>query len=317
MSVKKYDQLSIRMKGYEVTSKQKLTPRMPVIIRIDGCHFHTYTKGFEKPFDETLAKVFWETCKYLAQNIMGAKMVYHQSDEISILVTNYDKLTTQSWFDNEVQKMVSVSASLATAKFNDEMKKINPNIGDKLATFDSRVFNLPIQEVANYFIWRQQDASKNSVSMLAQSLFPHKELQNLNTKKLQDKIFTEKDINWNDLPIWKKRGASIVKENFEQNGAQRTRWVVDENTPIFTKDRYYIEKFITQQNTENDRWILMHEDGKFFEITQHHQNIVKAINPLHAVRFQSREEALRAKNIYKKELQDAKPVVLRINITSS
>lgn len=240
---KKYDQLSIRMKGYEVTSRTQLTPRMPAIIRIDGCHFHTYTRGFEKPFDETLIRVFWETCKYLASNIMGAKMVYHQSDEISILLTNYDKLNTQSWFDNQVQKMVSVSASLATAKFNDEMKRVNLDIGDKLATFDSRIFLLPMQEVTNYVIWRQQDASKNSVSMLAQSLFSHKELQNLKTKQMQDKMFTEKGVNWNDLETWKKRGACIVKERFDLNGAQRSRWVVDENIPIFTQDRGYVDKF--------------------------------------------------------------------------
>ncbi|MDF2534007.1 MAG: hypothetical protein K0R18_164 [Bacillales bacterium] len=254
MSVKKYDELSQRMKSYEFASKQQLTPRMPVIIRIDGCHFHTYTKGFDKPFDETLIRVFWETCKYLAANVMGCKLVYHQSDEISLLLTNYDKLTTQSWFDNGLQKMASVSASLATAKFNDEMKKIYPDM-TKLATFDSRVFLLPHNEVANYFIWRQQDASKNSVSMLAQSLFPHKELQGVNTKQMQDKMFTEKEVNWNDLPTWQKRGACIVKEQFDLNGAQRNRWVVDEETPIFTQDRSYIEQFVYQQKEEEKQGV--------------------------------------------------------------
>lgn len=240
---KKYDQLSIRMKGYEVTSRTQLTPRMPVIIRIDGCHFHTYTRGFDKPFDENLIKVFWETCKYLASNIMGAKMIYHQSDEISILLTNYDKLNTQSWFDNQVQKMTSVSASLATAKFNEAMRHYEPTVVD-LATFDSRVFLLPMQEVTNYFIWRQQDCSKNSVSMLAQSLFSHKELQGVNTKQMQDKMFTEKGVNWNDLETWKKRGACIVKEHFEiEGGAQRSNWVVDKDIPIFTQDREYVDKF--------------------------------------------------------------------------
>ncbi|MNN29088.1 tRNAHis guanylyltransferase [compost metagenome] len=251
MSVKKYDELSKRMKSYESSSKVRLTPRMPIIIRIDGCHFHTYTKGFEKPFDEMLVRVFWETCKYLAENIMGCKMVYHQSDEISLLITNYDKLTTQSWFDNELQKMVSVSASLATAKFNEEMRKINPNI-NRLATFDSRAFIMPLSEVTNYFVWRQQDASKNSVSMLAQSLFPHNELQGLSGKVMQDKMFTEKNVNWNDLSTWKKRGATIIKEKYNIGEVQRTRWIVDEDMPIITQDRDYVDNlFMPEAIVEN------------------------------------------------------------------
>ncbi|UQZ32837.1 hypothetical protein C2I18_04235 [Paenibacillus sp. PK3_47] len=238
----KKDDFGNRMKGYENVFRQTLPQRLPVIIRIDGAHFHTFTRGMKKPFDEELIRIFWETCKYLAQNIMGCKLIYHQSDEISILLTNYDKLTTQSWFDNNLQKIVSVSASLATAKFNEEIKNVFPD--KPLATFDSRAWVLPHDEVANYFLWRQQDATKNSISMVAQANFPHKDLQGLDGKRLQDKLFLEKGMNWNDIPIWQKRGACITKQNYTKGEAIRRKWDVDLNTPIFSQNREYINQYV-------------------------------------------------------------------------
>lgn len=238
----KKDDFGNRMKGYENIFRQTLPQRLPVIIRIDGSHFHTFTRGMIKPFDEVLIQAFWETCKYLAQNIMGCKLIYHQSDEISILLTNYDKLTTQSWFENNLQKMVSVSASMATAKFNEVIQKAFPD--KPLATFDSRAWVLPHDEVANYFLWRQQDATKNSISMVAQASFAHKELQGLDGKKLQDKLFLEKGVNWNDLPIWQKRGACITKQYYKKGEALRSKWDVDFNTPIFSQNREYINQYV-------------------------------------------------------------------------
>lgn len=241
MKMKK-DDFGNRMKAYEHSFRQVLPQRLPVIIRIDGCHFHTFTRGMEKPFDEALTKSLWGTCKYLAENIMGCKLVYHQSDEISILLTNYDKLTTQSWFDNNLQKIVSVSASMATAKFNELMKE---HYRDKpLATFDSRAWVLPHDEVTNYFLWRQQDATKNSISMVAQANFPHEQLQGLDGKKLQDKLFLEKGINWNDLPVWQKRGVCITKQHFMKGEATRSKWDVDFETPIFSQNREYINQYV-------------------------------------------------------------------------
>lgn len=238
----KKDDFGNRMKGYENIFRQTLPQRLPVIIRIDGSHFHTFTRGMKKPFDEELIQAFWETCKYLAENIMGCKLVYHQSDEISILLTNYDKLTTQSWFENNLQKMVSVSASMATAKFNEVIQKANPN--KELATFDSRAWVIPQDEVTNYFLWRQQDATKNSIAMVAQANFPHKELQGLDGKKLQDKLFLEKGINWNDLPVWQKRGACITKQDYKKGNVIRSKWDVDLNTPIFSQNREYINQYV-------------------------------------------------------------------------
>ncbi|AOZ62075.1 tRNA-His guanylyltransferase [Bacillus phage QCM8] len=231
-----------RMKGYENSYRTKLPKRMPVVIRIDGKAFHTYTKGMERPFDAVLAAAMWGTCQYLAENVMGCKLAYTQSDEISLLITNYDKLSTQSWFDNNLQKIVSVAASMATAKFNEIMRGVYPD--KELALFDARAWVLPQDEVNNYFLWRQQDASKNSVAMVAQSIFPHKALQGLDGKAMQDKLMLEKDINWNNLPTWQKRGACIVKEYYEKNGAQRSRWSVDYATPIFSQQPEYINQYV-------------------------------------------------------------------------
>lgn len=236
------DKFGDRMKGYENAYRIGLPKRMPVILRIDGTHFHTYTKGMKKPFDKDLTEAFWETCKYLAENIMGCKIVYHQSDEISLLITNYDKLTTQSWFDNNLQKLVSVSASMATAKFNEVMRVKYPE--KTLATFDSRAWILPHDEVCNYFLWRQQDATKNSISMVAQANFPHKQLQNLNGKQMQDKLMLEKGVNWNDIPVWQKRGVCITKQYYNKGEAVRSKWDVDHETPVFSQDRDYVNKYV-------------------------------------------------------------------------
>ena len=240
------DKFGDRMKGYENVYRTYLPKRMPVIIRIDGKAFHTYTKGMEKPFDACLTHVMWETCKYLLQNISGAKVAYTQSDEISILITNYDKLTTESWFNNNLQKMVSVAASMATAKFNEEIRGYYP--AKDLALFDARAYVLPRDEVNNYFLWRQADATKNSISMVAQANFSHKSLQGLNGGQMQDKLMLEKGINWNNLHTWQKRGACIVKDWYNRGGAVRTKWVVDMKTPIFSQDKDYIERFVFLQN---------------------------------------------------------------------
>lgn len=233
-----------RMKNnYEHRSRTYLTRRTPVIIRLDGKAFHTYTKKLNKPFDEALMEDMKNTAIYLCQKIQGAKCAYVQSDEISILITDYDKLSTDAWFDYNIQKITSISASLATAKFNQlrfirnkdynnelTRKAFNSKLGDKgydvdyvekqtsieeteLALFDSRAFNIPQEEVSNYFLARQLDATKNSISMLAQSLYSHKELHKKNSSEMQEMCF-QKGHNWNNLNFSKKRGSFIVKETY-------------------------------------------------------------------------------------------------------
>ncbi len=211
--------------NYENRSQTSLTRRVPVIMRIDGKAFHTYTKGLDKPFDKELMNDMDQTAIYLCSKIQGAKCAYVQSDEISILITDYDKLETDAWFDYNVQKMTSISASLATGIFNKlrligvcgyygsnsiPLEEIEETI---LANFDSRVFNIPKEEVANYFLARQKDAVKNSIASVAQHLYPHKELENKNGNEQQEMIF-QKGINWNDYTFGEKRGRFIVKNTY-------------------------------------------------------------------------------------------------------
>jgi tRNA(His) 5'-end guanylyltransferase len=229
------DTLGDRMKAfYEDRTRYTLPRRTYTLIRVDGKAFHTYTRDLQRPFDEAFMSDMDATAQFLCSHMQGARCAFVQSDEISVLLTDFDKLTTDTWFDGNIQKIASISASLATAKFNE----LRPG---KLAFFDSRVFTIPFQtEVENYFIWRQQDATRNSISNVAQSLYTHKELNSKSSDQKQELIF-QKGINWNDYPARCKRGRMIVKETFEKAGAVRSHWVV-QDVPIFTQNREFLEK---------------------------------------------------------------------------
>jgi len=287
-----------RMKdNYEKRNRHYLTRRTPVIIRIDGKAFHTYTKKLKKPFDEGLVEDMQLTTKYLCENIQGCKFGYVQSDEISLLLTDYDTLQTDAWFDYCQNKMESISASMTTGIFNKmrlyrylsegisehftkdfdvesyriaicDIVNYFP-ISDIVANFDSRAFNIPKEEVCNYFIWRQQDATKNSISMLAQSLYSHVELQGKNGNQMQEMCW-QKGINWDLLPSSWKRGTAVYKktvrkdltdkvklESLKENenawrqfsdverwGIYIDEWFVDHDTPIFSQNRDLIGDLI-------------------------------------------------------------------------
>lgn len=259
------DELGERIKThYENRFRYKLPRRAYTIMRVDGKCFSTYTRGLERPFDDGLIEDMNDTAAHLCKNIMGAKMAYVQSDEISILITDFDTQDTQAWFDYNVQKMTSIAASLATSEFNRlrMIRKFSNNwvdpqehgetaydmsivdiINMKPANFDARVFQIPSRiEVENYFIWRMQDCVRNSISSVAQSLYSPKELNGVKTNEMQELIF-QKGINWNDYDFRKKRGAVIGKVEVEVGGgAIRNRWEVIE-TPIFTQDREFFTKF--------------------------------------------------------------------------
>lgn len=222
------NQIEARMKEqYEHRYRFFLTRRCPTIIRLDGKAFHTYTKGLNKPFDEGLITDMQETTKYLCENIQGCQLGYTQSDEISLLITDYDTVNTEAWFNYNLQKMCSISASLATAKFGELRfaRRLHEwRVGEddtlsfpQLAMFDSRVFQIADkEEVVNYFISRQRDAERNSIQMLAQSLYSHKELHKKNTSELQEMCF-QKGANWNDLGFSKKRGSLVLKNTYWNN----------------------------------------------------------------------------------------------------
>lgn len=186
--------LGDRMKGYENISRHKLMRRTPVIIRLDGKCFGSYTKNCDRPYDEDLHNIRYNTMQYLVDNIQGCILGYSQSDEISLVLKDWQTLQTDAWFDNNLQKICSITASMTTAYWNNftnrnwyEDSEDNQKF-TQLAMFDSRAWNLPKEEVVNYLVWRQQDNERNSVQMLAQSLYSHKELQGLSCPKLITKI---------------------------------------------------------------------------------------------------------------------------------
>ena len=280
--------LAARMKEfYENVSKTNLMRRTPVIIRIDGKAFHTFTRGFKRPFDEVLIKTMQETTKYLCENIQGCVLGYTQSDEISLVLVDYQRFETSAWFDYEVQKMCSIAASMATMAFNKffyenvflyngmasvdmsnkkyPYKEVYAKAVKKGAMFDARVFNIPKEEVTNYIYWRQLDASRNSIQMVGQANFSHKELQNKSCNNIQDMLMEQKGINWNDYPTVCKRGTAIIKkiiareeksfiddmledsfDNVKNNIIKQTlKWIIDKDIPIFKGEgREYIEKLV-------------------------------------------------------------------------
>ena len=278
-----HDDLGVRMKTfYEQIPKTKLMRRCPVAIRIDGKAFHTFTRGFHKPFDEVLIKSMQETMKYLCENIQGCVLGYTQSDEITLILVDYKKLTSSAWFDYEVQKICSIAASMATMAFNkffanntyftdkfDEHGNIideeyvpihlaHVKAVDKGAMFDARCFNIPKEEVTNLIYWRQLDASRNSIQMVGQANFSHKELQNKSCNDIQNMLMTQKDINWNDLPTYQKRGSCCVRNKIviESDDVKATvqlrdasksenEWIIDTDIPIFKGEgREYIDRLV-------------------------------------------------------------------------
>jgi len=244
MSKTEKDSLGDRMKGYEDAYRIYLTGRLPLILRIDGKAFHTFTRGLTRPFDPDFQEVMLKTAIGLCDEIQGVKLAYWQSDEISLLITDYDTLTTQAPYDKNLQKLVSISASVATSTFNQatyqhNLTRFEFRLEDKFKTlgnFDSRAFVLPHAEVCNYFLWRQQDASRNSINSVGQAHFSPKQLHGLSTDLVQDLLFKEKGINWNDLPIINKRGACVIRVD--------GKWAVDREIPIFSQDREYINRFV-------------------------------------------------------------------------
>jgi len=259
------DSLGNRMKGYEDITRNYLMRRQPVIIRLDGKSFHTFTKGFKKPFDKMLTKTMQDTMKYLCENIQGCVLGYTQSDEITLVLVDYKEINSCAWFDNNINKIVSTSASMATMQFNktftenvykymtceinwNYFKVLNSAV-EKGAMFDSRVFGIPKEEVCNCLIWRQQDATRNSIQSLGQSIFTHKELQGKSCGDIQDMLVLQRGINWNDIPTHLKRGSCCIKEEYKINEntekeSIRTRWIIDKEIPVFTQDRDYVDKLV-------------------------------------------------------------------------
>jgi tRNA(His) 5'-end guanylyltransferase len=254
------DELGKRMKeNYEIRTRTYLPRRTYTIVRLDGKGFSKYTKKMVKPFDIDFSDIMDETTKFLCDKL-NTRFGYTQSDEISLLFTDFENENSQQIFDGQVQKIVSIAASMATAKFNQlmvikEMGEYLDNCSPEqvnLAFFDARVFIIPdVTEVSNYFIWRQQDCTRNSISMAAQHYFSPKELMGVSSNEKQEKLWQEVGINWNNYKEKFKRGSLIIKEGYEHDIPEefgggvttRKRWVTID-TPIFTQDRDVLYKLI-------------------------------------------------------------------------
>ena len=264
------DALGNRMKGYENVTRNYLVCRMPVIIRLqpDGKAFHTFTRGFKKPFDDVLSNAMQDTMKYLCENIQGCVLGYTQSDEISLVLVDYKSIDTCAWFDYNIQKCTSVAASMATLVFKqffdyqnncwyEKLDKGNSftssdidiynrhceALYNKGAMFDARIFNIPKEEVCNNILWRQQDAIRNSIQMVGHANFSDKQMHGKNTSQIQDMLMLEKGINWDDFPTRYKRGSCCIRKLNNQTG--RSEWVIDNEIPIFKADgRKYVNDLI-------------------------------------------------------------------------
>lgn len=245
------DALGARMKDqYEDRTRYFLPRRTFTILRLDGKAFHSYTRNLKRPFDVDLIEDMQRMTQRLCEEIQGCCLAYTQSDETSLILTDFSTITTNAWFDGNVQKMASIAASIATAHFNAyrsvrHLGSDGLEIPTKPAYFDARAFTIPDRtEVLNYLRWRQADATRNAIQMVAQSLYSHKELHKKGWSELNELIF-QKGINFNDYPTNQKRGSLIVKnarkgtytnkKTNEEVQVERHFWDVVE-TPIFTSD---------------------------------------------------------------------------------
>ena len=275
----KKDSLGDRMKGYENISRSYLTRRVPVIIRLDGKAFHTFTRGMKKPFDPVLTQAMQQTMKSLCENIQGCVFGYTQSDEITLVLTDYATIKTDAWFGYNIQKMTSIAASMATLAFDREFiiaygqwfdrsftngesdlpgfSSLDALYASKRhqALFDARVFSIPKEEVCNCLIWRQQDATRNSIEAVGQAFFSQRELHKKNCNEIQEMLWSNHNINWNNFPTEHKRGSCCVKQSTDTSMndpmnpgktimVTRRKWVIDAEIPIFTQNRSYIERLL-------------------------------------------------------------------------
>ena len=262
MKNKIVDPLGTRIKeNYENRTRYYVPRRTYTLIRLDGSHWHTYTRGLNKPFDDGLSQDIDNAIISMLPQIQGVVFAFAQSDEISILLSDFALPTTSAWFDGNIQKMASVSASIITAEFNKlricrYIDESGLDLRDwhfddkyiKTAYFDSRIFTIPDRiEVMNYFLWRNQDCARNSVSMVAQSLFSHAQLQGKSTPQMQEMMFKEHNINWSTYDQAKKNGRLIVKEEY----------FIDMKYPDTNDNKIHINGYITNEGlkSKRSRWV--------------------------------------------------------------
>lgn len=254
------EEIGKRMKRYEEVSNGILTPRMPVLIRIDGKCFKNYTSGLEKPFDEIFRDSMKQTMLYLCKNIQGCVMGYTQSDEITLILVDYKELKSECWFGGDIQKITSVSASMATMAFNKAFQDLSVNAFYKEKTiskekfdlllskiqqgaiFDSRVFNIPKEDVTNCLLWRQMDAKRNSINSIGRTYFTKRQLDRKNNSDVLKMLLDQYGISIDSFKAEHIVGCTCIKE--KSQNSDREEWVIDKNVVLFSDNREYIEKLI-------------------------------------------------------------------------
>lgn len=242
------DELGMRMKAYERESQVFLKRKVPVIGRIDGKAFHTLTRNLVKPYDSRMQDSMQDTAYALMSSIENCVFIYSQSDEISLLLRDYDHDEKGAWFSYNVQKLCSVSASIASIAFTDSFRKkidISGYAEHDAVTglFDARFFNIPVfADVSNYFIWRQYDAIRNSISSYSEVLFSSSQLHGMSMKERLD-MMKDKGFDWlTQAPTINKMGFCLYKRLEE--GEKHAKIYIDTDIPRFTTDREFIERFV-------------------------------------------------------------------------
>ncbi len=260
--------LGDRMKCYEAAYNFVFPIRLPLMLRLDGVHFSKNVKRWKskKPYDARLAYAMQMTCKGLAEKIPGVQLVYSQSDEITILIRDDMSNDTQPWHGKELNKIMSIASAKASNLFNYYFFKGHVQYEyEEMAEFDCRGYVVPEYEVFNSLLWRQRDCTKNSVSMLARTMFSTKQLHKKNGSEMQDMMMLQHGVNWNDMPTAFKRGFCVVKKDMpkevpardenrkvipgKMETIMRPEWVVDLEIPIFTQEPEYVTRF-----TRNSEW---------------------------------------------------------------
>lgn len=231
------DSLGDRMKRYESVTDVILTPRMPTILRLDGKGFHQWTRRVqaERPFDTGLHRCMTQTLQTLCRETQGTVFGYTQSDEMSLVLQDYFAHDTEAAFGKRLQKLVSLSAALATAQFNALAPKVFRD--PPWALFDARAFVLPREEVTNYLLWRQQDATRNSIRMVGHSVLSSRSLLGVSNDQLQERLWRDHGINWNDYPVWAKRGSACLYDPV-------AGWTLDDAMPVLSQDRAYVDQYL-------------------------------------------------------------------------
>jgi tRNA(His) guanylyltransferase len=232
------DPLGDRMKQYEAATRLVLPRRTYTVVRVDGKAFHTFLRHTDKPWDDDVVMCMQVTAQRLCKVLDGALLAYTQSDEISVVLQDFENNGTQAWFGGVVQKMASVGAAYATAFFTQEYRHhFDLEENDLLPVFDSRVFTIPdVVEVANYLIWRQRDTIRNSIQALGHAHFGPRWMHSVDTERVREALRNVKGIEWErDVPQGLRQGWLVQKVQEGEGEEMRSRWDVDA-APEFKAD---------------------------------------------------------------------------------